>query len=122
MSGTARQSNNQTNMKTNETKMTTKPNETVRDFAAEAATAGFVRRFIGALTAEEIKAALVAASAAGESWPSPDWLRAASPAAMRGVADGWSTWDEPAPEGAIELLSGEEQRQWCGNRWLLFPA
>jgi len=56
MSGTARQSNNQTNMKTNETKMTTKPNETVRDFAAEAATAGFVRRFIGALTAEEINA------------------------------------------------------------------
>jgi len=92
-----------------------------RDVAAEAATAGFARNFIAILSGGELKAALAAADAGGESWPAPGWLKYASPAAMHGVATGWATWRDPAPEGAIELCSEEEQRAACGNRWFLFP-
>jgi hypothetical protein len=88
---------------------------------AEASTAGFRRNFIGLLSGAELKAALVAADVAGESYPSPSWLRAASPVAMSGVVTGWATWQNPAPEGAVELCSEEEQRVECGNRWFLFP-
>jgi hypothetical protein len=89
--------------------------------AAEAASAGFARNFIGLVDPAELKAALVAADEAGESWPAPGWLESASPAAMRGVATGWATWRDPAPDGAVELRSDEEQRVACGNRWFLFP-
>lgn len=95
---------------------------TNRDFAAEAAAAGFARNFIGLSDGPELKAALIAADKAGESWPAPSWLRQASPAAMAGVEDGWATWDSPAPEGALVLRSEEEQRLCCGDRWFLFPA
>jgi hypothetical protein len=103
------------------TKMQTASDTDIRDFAAEAAASGFARNFIGISDGAELKAELLAADEAGESWPRPEWLRSASPAAMRGVETGWSTWSEPAPEGAIVLRSEEEQRVWCGNRWFLFP-
>jgi hypothetical protein len=81
----------------------------------------FKRNFSGLTSSSELKAALIAADAAGASWPTPAWLRKHSPAAMAGVEDGWATWDSPAPDGALVLRSEEEQRLYCGDRWFLFP-
>lgn len=92
-----------------------------RDLHAEAAAAGFARNFIGLTSARELRVALESANEADESWPSPAWLREASPAAMAGVTTGWETWEDDAPEGALVLLSGSEQRVACGDRWFLFP-
>ena len=92
-----------------------------RDFAAEAWEAGFERNFIGLESPMKLKAALIAADKAGQSWPTPSWLKEASPAAMAGVKHGWATWREPAPKGAIVLRSEDEQRMYCGDRWFLFP-
>jgi hypothetical protein len=81
----------------------------------------FKRNFSGLTSSSELKAALIAADAAGASWPTPAWLRKHSPAAMAGVEDGWATGREPAPKGALVLRSAEEQRLYCGDRWFLFP-
>ena len=92
-----------------------------RDSDLAATAAQFERNFAGLESPAELKAALIAADKAGESWPAPSWLRAASPKAMEGVSDGWATWRDPAPVGALTLRSRGEQRLWCGDRWFLFP-
>ncbi len=79
------------------------------------------KNFSGLSSPTELKAALIAADRAGESWPTPAWLRKYSPEAMKNVLDGWATWREPAPKGALVLRSEEEQRLYCGDRWFLFP-
>jgi hypothetical protein len=93
--------------------------ETRKETAA--VVAQFKRSFAGLESPVELKAALIAADKAGQSWPAPSWLRKHAPAAMKDVQDGWATWREPAPEGALVLRSEEEQRLYCGDRWFLFP-